>query len=224
MGEEDEGTKTGDEGTQQDPPPSGDDGKLTPEQVRSIAAKEKREGKAAGRKELLKQLGLENEEDLTSLVTSHREAQDREKSDAQKAREAADSEKAAAAEERKAARLERYSARAETELIKAGVPSNIAERTVRLMELEYDGTDELPQRDDIIEAVQALKKDTPQLFSSEGSSGDQEQGNPDSDTGNPPKTPSGKEPTAKEKAAARLKRMHPEGQQAMTSYDDLVKK
>lgn len=185
------------------------------EQVTSMMAREKQQGRDAGKSALLKELGYESLDEAKSALQAHREAQDRNKSEAELEKAAAATEKAVAAEEKILARRERYEARVERALVGAGCTTA---KAIRLVDIDYDGKSDVPDMDDIKDAVKALKKEMPQLFSSdEGSSGNQ-----DSDTGKGGGKK--KERTPQEVAQDRLAKYKERNAAPMETYDDLVQR
>ncbi len=191
----------GGDGEEPDPDPTvGADGKITQEEVKRIAAKEKREGKTAGRRDLLKELGLETEDDLKQILADRAEAEERTKSELDKEREKLAAERQTAVTEGAAARKDRFDARCERALIRAGVSEKIVEKAIKLLDL--DSNEEL-ELEDFVEAAKALKEEMPQLFDTGG-----DEGSPHSDPGKPPKPKSG-EKSAKEQAADIFARNHP---------------
>lgn len=179
---------------------------LTQTDLSRITTREKKEGIAKGRKDLMKKLGVDTEEELESLVSSHREATEREKSDTQKAREAADKERAEAEAEKKAAKQDRFEAKCERELLVSGCPVKSIVRVAKLLEISSEDD---PDQDDIKEAVEALKKEMPQLFAVKDNEEEENGGNKHSDTGTGTRQSKGKK-TSAEQAQDELARRHPE--------------
>ena len=99
---------------------------LTQDEVNKLIAAEKRNAQA----KILKELGIEGD-DLTSTkeaLKKYKEAQDADKSEAQKLKEALDAKEAS----EQTAKQEALMAKAELEAIKAGCPADDAEDLVKL--------------------------------------------------------------------------------------------
>jgi hypothetical protein len=146
--------------------PTGPNGSFTQADLKRIAAREKRDGTAKGRRDLVKELGLESEEDLKKLLDNHRAEEQKNLSEAEKAKKKAEDETAKAISERTSARQDRFDARCERALLKAHCPEAIVERAVRLVEMNWDTSEEVPDQSVFDEAVDELKKTMPQLFNS----------------------------------------------------------
>lgn len=100
-------------------------------------------------------------EEAKLLVDAKRQADDAQKTEAQKAREAADKEKAEAAEEKRTAAAERRALRVDRGLLTARVSDKRMEKAAKLILTELaDDADEAA----ITAAVEAFKKDTPEWF------------------------------------------------------------
>ena len=173
------GTATGGTGSDKKDPT------FSQEDLNRIAAREKDEGKRAALADVAKTLGCTLEE-AAQIIKAHKEADDKQKSEAQRAQEAADKAKADAEKEKADAAREKHIARVERALLKAGVPDGKLERVARMLDAEV-GAD----LDKIEAAAKDLKKEFPELFTGT------KQGPPNSD---PPGTPP--KPTLKDDAYA----------------------
>lgn len=149
---------------------------FTQEDLNRIAAREKDEGKRAALSEVAKTLGCTVEE-AADIIKRSKEADDAQKTEAQRAKEAAERAKAEADEEKAQAAREKHIVRVERALLKAGVPDAKIERVARMMDVEVGAE---PEKLD--EAAKALKKDFPELFAT-GSGGTNDSDPP----GSPPK-------------------------------------
>jgi hypothetical protein len=168
-----------------DPPDPKDDGKedpkkdttFTQEELNRIAAREKDEGKRAALADVAKTLGCTVEE-AASIIKTAREADDKQKSEAQRSQEAADKAKAEADAEKAEAAKEKHTARVERVLLKAGVMDEKLEKVARMLDAEVGA-----EVDKIEAAAKDLKKEFPELFTGKPAGGP-----PNSDPpGGPPK-------------------------------------
>lgn len=165
-----------------------------------VATQQKAEGKRAAEKAIADQFGVSIEE-AQRIIASARENEEKEKSEAQRARDAAEAEKKAAADEKAAAAAEKHSIAVERALIRAGIalPEKDTEadallsRMARLVDAEVGADSET-----IRKAVEAVKADFPEKFTKpeegeeggdgKGGKGGQGSGAPNSDPkGGPPK-------------------------------------
>lgn len=180
---------------------------LAQEDMSKIMAREKQEGNSAGRKKLLKDLGVDSEEEAQAIVKAHRDASEAAKTELQRQNDAAAKAAKDAESEKVEARKDRFGARAEAALLGAGVNENVVDRAAKLLDVSWDPrTDEVPDKEVIKGAVDSLKKDVPSLFKKASGNGE---GNVDSDTGGSGKGGRKVEGTASERAAQRLARTHP---------------
>lgn len=143
---------------EQTPPP---EKMLSQSEVNRIAAREKDEGKAAALKEVQESLGVDLDT-AKQILKEHNERTESQKTEAEKARAAADKEKEQAAAERAAATAELHQARVDRAFLAAGVSdeAKIA-KFGKLLDVAEGATP-----DDIKAAVEHLKTDMPELFSS----------------------------------------------------------
>lgn len=140
------------------------------EDVNAAAGAARKEGREAAAKSLADELGVPLDE-AKALIKAAREKEDSEKSEAQKAREAADKERAEAEEAKAGAAKKEHELNIREALRDAGVAKERIAKVATLVEVEL-GADEAA----IKTAVEATKKEFPELFG--GTSGA-----PDSDTG-----------------------------------------
>jgi hypothetical protein len=198
-------TKTGTEGEPQT---------FTQDDLNRIATKEKADGRKSGRQELLRDLGVESEDDIKSLLEAKRKEDDEKLEETERekrARERAESERDQAKAE---AAQAKQTARVEKAMLAAGVPLGVVDRATKMVDLEADADD-----DAIKAAVEQLKGDLPQLFApaAEGSQeGDKPGGEKPPASGSPSSIPP-KPPTtghegksAKDQARELLEQRHPE--------------
>lgn len=169
-----------------DPPaPAPTDKSFTQDDVTRIATREKAEGRQAGINEMMKELGVTDLEEGKALLKRIRDAEDAQKTQSQRDAEAAATAKAEAEADKAEAAQERLLARMERALTRAGVPAERLDKVVRLLDLND------PKADDakVTEAVEAVKKDFPELFT--GAAPPDPGRNPPkpSDPGGPPRPP-----------------------------------
>lgn len=175
---------------------------FTQDDITRIATREKAEGRQAGINEILKELGVTDLEEGKTLLKRIRDAEDAQKTQAQKDAEAALTAKAEADKARKEAALERLMAKTERALLKAGVPDTKLEKVAKLVSLDSKADDAA-----IAQAVEDVKKDFPELFT--GAAPPDPGKNPPkpSDPGGPPRPPA---PTdSKGQARSLLESRHP---------------
>jgi hypothetical protein len=134
---------------------------LSQSEVNRIAAREKDEGKAAALKEVQEALGVDLDT-AKQILKDHNERNESQKSEAEKARAAADKEKAEAEKQKSDAAREVHEARVDRAFVANGVTdeAKIA-KFGKLLEVETGASAE-----DIKAAVEKLKTDMPELFSS----------------------------------------------------------
>lgn len=179
----------------------GDDGekKFSQADLNRLLAREKSDGKRVAMAEALSALGVKDIDEAKNIITTVKDAEQKNLSDAEKAkneaikaREDADKEKAEAAREKLSAMKERA-------LVKAKVADEQISLVAKLVEVD-DGADQ----DAVNVAVEDLKKTMPQLF---------EPANPDPKPpgGNPGRQPRGgnNQQTPAQAAAAVLAARHP---------------
>ena len=132
---------------------------FTQEELSRIAAREKQEGRTAGINELLKQLELDDVDQLKEVLKRQKDADDATKSQVQKDAEKAARDKADAEVEKSAAKRDRLMVKVERSLLRAGVADATLDDVAKLVDIKDDADD-----DAIKEAIDALKKRLPQLF------------------------------------------------------------
>lgn len=162
-----------------EPPPKDDSPKtFTQDEVNRFLKGEKDQWKRSTENEIADKLGM-SPEDAAALIAKHKAEQEKEKSEAERAREAAEKEKAEAEVAKRAALADRASMRRQKFLVKAGVDPEKAERYAVLVDADLDADD-----DAVSVAVDALKKDSPELFGKPVEPGKKP---PDGDPGGGPK-------------------------------------
>lgn len=175
---------------------------FTQEQLNKFLAKEKAQGKAAGKAEaeraLAETLGVSVEE-AKAIISKAKEAEDATKSEAEKERakaakerEAAEAEKRAAANERLEAQIERALARSGLDFDESAEGQKKLARVRKMVTVEAGATYE-----DVLADVTDIKAEFPELFGSKaaGGEGDKPKGKlPNSDpSGKPPKPAGGED-------------------------------
>lgn len=226
----------GDEGDDDDDAGGGGGGKgpqWTAEQTRHIkriATKEKGEGREAGTRAVLKELGFEDPSKadlkaIRALLDKAKADEEKNLSDAEKARRDAETDRSTVSQEKEALALERLETKAERLLTRMGLKVDAddddkAERQIRraIKLLDLDPTADAGK---VREAVEELVEDMPQLFTDEESDDDQEtegKRKPASKVEKPtarrsdPGRPQGRKPagTTKDRAQAILEKRHPQ--------------
>lgn len=203
---------------------------FTQRQMNAIATREKRDGRKAGRNEVLQELGFSSLEEAKAALagkkasSGNNKEDDTDDADSKAAQEALKAKREAEEAKAEAARI-KFESKLERKLLAAGAKPGKVERMVALLGLEVDASD-----DEIEEAIDDLADELPALFDSSDYSDDDEddedQGQPrgrrqrgtdtpprkrklpDSTTGGERRR-KGKQAPAKERARARLAQRHP---------------
>lgn len=192
--------------------PDADKPKITQREMQRIAAREKSQGKTAGRRSLVEELGFKDEEELKAVVTDHKAAQDKQLSDAEKReKEATAAKDQADLRDRRAWEKERKVA-VKAALLDAGMAKEEIDDDV----ISMVKTEDLKPGDDIDDetvtaAVEVLKKRRPRLFEEPDDEGEPEHesnrgGTPGTKT--PPKPRQKGQKTAEEQANDQLRKRH----------------
>ncbi len=161
-----------------------------------MMTREKEEGRKAALRAIQEDLGCSPEE-AKAILDAHRQREESEKSEAQRAREAAEREQAEAKTAKEEAAAERHAARVDRVLLRSGVTPERAERVARLIDVEVGA-----EEDAIGQAVESLKKEMPELFGRSGGGG--------APPGDPPGTP----PAPKPREDDAFKRGYERGREA----------
>lgn len=211
MGEENTDPQNDPENTdpENDPKDPPKDKAFTQAQVNRISAREKDEGRRAGKRELLEELGLEDADTLKEMVAAHKTTQESQKSDLQKAEQDRDKAKRDAEEAKAEAKQVRFDSKVKDMLLEAGIPAKSARRVAGML----NGLTAESDDDAITEEIEALQEDFPNLFGEQEEGGEDPQDDqggapPRSDPGRMPKTPP-KSGNAKERATSLLHERHP---------------
>lgn len=161
---------------------NGDEPKtFTQNQLSSMLAREKSQGREAAMREASEQLGVTIEE-AKSIIDAAREAEDAKKSEADRAREKADRERAEAEAEKETTARERYETRVERAAIRAGVDPEDEDRLSAVLRLTDAKTGD--DTDTISTAVADVKEKFPEMFSGSGDGeGNGKRRTPSSDPG-----------------------------------------
>jgi len=179
---------------------------FTQDDLTRVGTKERRQGKAAGQRELLESLGVDSTEDLEAIIADRKAQDEAEKGELTKAQEGAAKATAQAAAATREAEEARHEANVMMALLRAGSDANNVTDLIPMVKAEVGADTE-----DLDEAVTALKGKFPALFESSGGTDDDDGdtgGNPDSDTGKGPrKKTEGK--SAQDRARERLMQRHP---------------
>jgi hypothetical protein len=183
------------------PAPDTETKNFSQDDVSRIAAKEKGEGRNAGRKEILDELGVTDLEDIKAIIKAKEEAEQAAMSEAQKAQAAAEKARGEAEAQKAEATKIRFEAKVERELIREGVDAGKVDRVTKMLTIDVNADDDL-----IKSSIEELKKDFPNLFESNGT-----QGPVDTNTGGKPPSQQGGN-KAKDAAKDRLASRHPQRQ------------
>ena len=135
---------------------------FTQRQVNKIMAKEKREGKAAALREAMELLGADSLEDAKALLDEARERDTKAEDDAAKRLKKAQERELKADVRLREATLKANSADVLSSLIGEGMPKAKAVRAVKMVDLDLTAED--LTEDEIVEAVETLKEEMPELF------------------------------------------------------------
>lgn len=214
---------------------------ISQRQMKAIAAREKRAGRKAGQASLAKELGYDSVEDMKEALARSEDDDEEDEEPAPTAKKKAaepvkaPARKAPNKDKERADRLqaeldqERFSNKVERLLLSEDALASKASKAVALLELELDADD-----DEILEAIDKLRDELPEIFHSDSSDDGDEEGDepghvtrkrtnarrrtatgasgtrrpPDSNTGSRKKTRKAAPP--KERASTRLAERHPE--------------
>jgi hypothetical protein len=178
--------------------------KLTQEQLNNLLAEAKRKAKGSTEGELKKLLGVEDLSAVKGLVEAARAAEDKNKTDLERATSEATTEKQKReAAEASAAEL-RVTSMIEKALIGEGLSVAAAERTRNMITVPTSADAEAIKAE-----IAALRKDMPQLFPTQEGGAGQPPATPPPAPGRPPTQPSGgTSPT--DAARSLLYERHPE--------------
>ena len=204
------------------------------EHVTKVAAKEKREGRKAGMRQALQELGFDSLEQAKEAIgqmgatdddDGNDDATDKGKGSKQddsqnrRAQLKLEQDRDKLRKERDDLKRDRHELKVTQALLQAGVDSSKASRSAKLLDVEVGAKD-----DDIKDAIEELKEEFPELFAPKKSSEEDDEDEDDEGTGdnkkkkpargdsNPGNRPRKKAPkqTPEEAAQARLKARHPE--------------
>lgn len=176
---EDENDDDGEE-DEEDPPKrkkSGEEVVLTQRRLQSMMTREKDEGRRAGRRSLLKDVGVEDADELKEIVKAYKAHEDKNSSEADKAKRDADKAKREADEAKAEAAKLRQGVKVERALMQANVPAKQVDKVARMLDIADEADD-----DEINDAVEDLKADFPHLFTvstDDEDEGDEEDDSPD---------------------------------------------
>lgn len=147
--------------------------KFTQKELADKAAEEKRQGQRKATRDLMERFGFETVEEAEAFIKERREADDKAKTDADKAAEAAAKEKTASEKARRDAEAEKRNASIERALVRLGVDTgdeddddDEGDLPDAVILLARDLDDEA-DTDDIRTAAKALKERRPELFNVE---------------------------------------------------------
>lgn len=201
------------EDDEEDPPRKPKDRTFTQKEVNRIMAREKKDGKSSGVREVLEALGVKDLEEAKSIIKTYRDDSDAKKDETTKAAEAAKRDREAAEEAKREALLERVDARIERQLMKAKVKEGKESKVAKLLDIDREKD---PSADDIKEAIEEIMEDFPELFTSSDEDDDEGDRKPkggpnrptrvNGDPGRPPRKVAKKDPAGK--ARSRLEERH----------------
>ena len=172
---------------QPDPPPAATTKQWTQEEVNSLVGKARGEGRAAGRKEVLEEVGQEDTEAIKSALADHQARVDAEKTEAERARDEANAAKAEAEQAKAQMAATNQQNMVQLALIEAGCPAATLADVTRMVVVDADA-----DADAVSEAVEALKSRVPQLFAAPEGAPPAPSGAPAGGTGDKRKKPSTK--------------------------------
>lgn len=157
-----------------EPDPNDDDGSLadsevvkidgkewTIGQLKKIAATEKRQGKKAGERAVLEELGVEDIAAAKKLIEAAQESARADETEAQRVKREAEEERAAASREKSTAAEERRTAALERALVRRGVADDDLDDAVTILAKKV-ATD--ADAEAIAEEADSLKERRPELF------------------------------------------------------------
>lgn len=136
----------------------GTDKVFTQEELNRIAAREKAQGRAAAEKQLAEDLGVDVEE-AKAIITAHREREEANKTEHQKAMDDAAEKQRKADEAEATARQTTHEATVERMLVRAGANPDLLDRAARSLVLEV-GADEAT----VNAEIDKLKDEVPSFF------------------------------------------------------------
>lgn len=140
---------------------------ITQEDLAKITAREKDQGRRAGRDSVLSELGFDNVKDAKAALETFRAQQDAAKTEAERARDKADADRQAAAAELAAARADRIEAGTLRSLAAANADPKQTGNLAVLVNSRLDGD---PDQEAIDRVVSELSEEMPQLFASSSTS------------------------------------------------------
>lgn len=196
--------KTTDDGKEGDKGTGADDAgkRFSQDDMTRVATREKQEGHRAGTREVLEALGFNSLEDAKRFKTELDAAEDAKLSEADRRTKEAERREAAAQKADREAKQERLNARIERALLKANAPEKAIERLLKLVDVDDLDAD----ADTVKKAVADLKKDMPQLFTSE-EDGDEDDDDDDAQpAGSRQRTPERRGPVASDPGNAANRR------------------
>jgi hypothetical protein len=135
---------------------------FTQSQVNKIMAKEKREGRALGAREVMEQLGLDSLDDAKALIEETKDRESKVDDDAARRTKRLDERERKAEQKLKEATRKTNKLDVLAELVGEGMSKAKAQRAVSLVELDLEVEDLTP--DEIRDAVVTLKDEMPELF------------------------------------------------------------
>lgn len=167
-GDDSDGDDDGDDGDS-DSKDGSDKKTFTQADVNRLAAKEKKEGKRAGIKSVMEELGIKDLDEAKQALEAIRKKNDGTEDAEQQKQTREQVRKELEKEfERDKARI-RLEAKAELALIKAGLKAEKTDKVLKM--LDIDSAEDL---DDINDQIEDIKKDFPEMFQSKNSDEDDE--------------------------------------------------
>lgn len=149
----------------------GDTGRTyTQRDMDRIRLRETRKAQAAGKREALKELGIEDPAEAKRIIEAARKVAEKDKSEQDRLREKATQAETAAQQAKREAAEARLSRTVDRALVKAGVAPARLDRIARLVHGELDGDE--PDEDDIKAAIESVKDDFPESFAGDDGDGD----------------------------------------------------
>lgn len=175
-----------------------DDEVFSQEEINRMVGEARTKSRTTATADLMRELGVENADELKTILQERKDAADKESTELDKATKKADEhEGKAKASEAKADALV-LTGRIEKALIRGGLSVDAAERARRLIEVDSKATD-----DELKAEVESLKKEMPGLFADGDGSNNENESDEDKDKDKkkdpPAGNPGGKDRRSKER-------------------------
>jgi hypothetical protein len=177
---------------------------FTQAELSAKAAEEKRQGERSAARKIMETLGFATIEEAEQFVKDKRAADEKVKTDAERAADEARADKLAAEKERKEAAAEKRTTRIERALVRAGATEDDLDDATLLLSNKLEDDADV---DDIAAAAKALKERRPELFAAPATAETKKKGALPGGKPGARKTPDGVKPGQAGRAAA-IRRGH----------------